>query len=303
MTEQTVNRSGVPGLIDRLMEFVPARLRRGVPVVPVVRLSGVIGAVTPLRPGMSLTGVAKMLERAFATKNAKAVALMINSPGGSPVQSRQIYLRIRQLAAEKKLPVLVFVEDVAASGGYMIACAGDEIFCDPSSILGSIGVVGGAFGFQDLIKKIGVERRLYTAGEHKAMLDPFLPEDPEDVARVKALQREIHAIFIGLVKQSRSGRLKGADHVLFTGEYWAGETSVSLGLADAIGDLRSTLRARFGDKVLTPVIAPATGMLSNLLGRKSAGAGTLTSLDGIAGLPDELISALETRAIWAKFGL
>jgi signal peptide peptidase SppA len=302
MTEQTVDRSGLPGLIDRLMEFVPARLRRGVAVVPVVRLSGVIGAVTPLRPGMSLTGVAKTLERAFAMKNAKAVALMINSPGGSPVQSRQIYLRIRQLAAEKKLPVLVFVEDVAASGGYMIACAGDEIFCDPSSILGSIGVVGGAFGFQDLIKKIGVERRLYTAGEHKAMLDPFLPEDPEDVARVKALQREIHAIFIALVKQSRGGRLKGPDHVLFTGEYWAGETSVSLGLADAIGDLRSTLRARYGDKVLTPVIAPATGMLSSLLGRKSAGAGTLTSLDGIAGLPDELISALETRAIWAKFG-
>jgi signal peptide peptidase SppA len=302
MMEQTVDRSGLPGLMDRLMEFVPARLRRGVAVVPVVRLSGVIGAVTPLRPGMSLTGVAKTLERAFATKNAKAVALMINSPGGSPVQSRQIYLRIRQLAAEKKLPVLVFVEDVAASGGYMIACAGDEIFCDPSSILGSIGVVGGAFGFQDLIKKIGVERRLYTAGEHKAMLDPFLPENPEDVARVKALQREIHAIFIALVKQSRGGRLKGADHVLFTGEYWAGETSVSLGLADAIGDLRSTLRARYGDKVLTPVIAPATGMLSNLLGRRSAGAGTLTSLDGIAGLPDELISALETRAIWAKFG-
>lgn len=302
MMEQTVDRSGLPGLIDRLMEFVPARLRRGVAVVPVVRLSGVIGAVTPLRPGMSLTGVAKTLERAFATKNAKAVALMINSPGGSPVQSRQIYLRIRQLAAEKKLPVLVFVEDVAASGGYMIACAGDEIFCDPSSILGSIGVVGGAFGFQDLIKKIGVERRLYTAGEHKAMLDPFLPENPEDVARVKALQREIHAIFIALVKQSRGGRLKGADHVLFTGEYWAGETSVSLGLADAIGDLRSTLRTRYGDKVLTPVIAPATGMLSNLLGRRSAGAGTLTSLDGLAGLPDELISALETRAIWAKFG-
>jgi signal peptide peptidase SppA len=302
MMEQTIDRGGLPGLIDRLMEYVPARLRRGVAVVPVVRLSGVIGAVTPLRPGMSLTGVARTLERAFATKNAKAVALMINSPGGSPVQSRQIYLRIRQLAAEKKLPVLVFVEDVAASGGYMIACAGDEIFCDPSSILGSIGVVGGAFGFQDLIKKIGVERRLYTAGEHKAMLDPFLPENPEDVARVKALQREIHAIFIALVKQSRGGRLKGADHVLFTGEYWAGETSVSLGLADAIGDLRSTLRARYGDKVLTPVIAPATGMLSNLLGRRSAGAGTLTSLDGIAGLPDELISALETRAIWAKFG-
>ncbi|WP_371126082.1 S49 family peptidase [Bradyrhizobium sp.] len=284
------------------MKFVPARLRRGTAVVPVVRLSGVIGAVTPLRPGMSLAGVARILERAFATRNAKAVALVINSPGGSPVQSRQIYLRIRQLAAEKKLPVLVFVEDVAASGGYMIACAGDEIFCDPSSILGSIGVVGGTFGFQELIKKIGVERRLYTAGEHKAMLDPFLPENPDDVARVKALQREIHALFIALVKESRGSRLKGADDVLFSGEYWAGESSVSLGLADGIGDLRSTLRARYGDKVLTPVVAPPSGMLAGLLGRKSAGAGALASLEGVASLPDELISALETRAIWAKFG-
>jgi signal peptide peptidase SppA len=299
MTEKADNRRG---LIDRLMEFVPARLRRGTAVVPVVRLSGVIGAVTPLRQGMSLSGVARMLERAFAMKNAKAVALVINSPGGSPVQSRQIYLRIRQLAAEKDLPVLVFVEDVAASGGYMIACAGDEIFCDPSSILGSIGVVGGSFGFQGLIQKIGVERRLYTAGSHKAMLDPFLPENPDDVARVKALQREIHAVFIELVKQSRGGRLKGAEDVLFTGEYWAGETSVTLGLADAIGDLRSTLRARYGDKVRTPVIAPSTGVLSGLLGRKSAGTETLDHLDGIAGLPDGLISALETRAIWAKFG-
>src|SRR6266513_2469253 len=302
MSEQISDRAGLLDLRDRLMAVVPARLRRGTAVVPVVRLSGVIGAVTPLRPGMTLAGVARTLERAFAIRNAKAVALVINSPGGSPVQSRQIYLRIRQLAAEKKLPVLVFVEDVAASGGYMIACAGDEIFCDPSSIMGSIGVVGGAFGFQDLIKKIGVERRLYTAGAHKAMLDPFLPENPDDVAGVKALQREIHAIFIALVKQSRGSRLKGADDVLFTGEYWAGETSVSLGLADAIGDLRSTLRARYGDKVLMPLIAPATGMLSSLLGRKSAGAGALTSIDGIAGLPDELISALESRAIWAKFG-
>jgi signal peptide peptidase SppA len=189
MSEQLSDRTGVPGLIDRLKLLLPEKFRPGGVVVPVVRLSGVIGAVTPLRPGMSLAGVAKTLERAFATKNAKAVALVINSPGGSPVQSRQIYLRIKQLAAEKKLPVLVFVEDVAASGGYMIACAGDEIFCDPSSILGSIGVVGGSFGFVDLIKKVGVERRLYTAGEHKATLDPFLPEDPEDVARLKKIQR------------------------------------------------------------------------------------------------------------------
>jgi len=300
MAEQSVDSRRWPAAVERVMEWIPARLRRGRAVVPVVRLSGLIGAVTPLRPGMSLAGVARTLERAFSVKGAKAVALVINSPGGSPVQSRQIFLRVRQLAAEKTLPVLVFVEDVAASGGYMIACAGDEIFCDPSSILGSIGVVGGSFGFQDLIKKVGVERRLYTAGAHKAMLDPFLPENPDDVARVKALQREIHAIFIALVKQSRGTRLKGADDVLFTGEYWAGEMSISLGLADAIGDLRSTLRARYGDKVLTPVIAPATGMLSGLLGRRSAG--TLASLEGVPGLPEEVISALESRAIWARFG-
>src|ERR1700742_3263541 len=302
MTDQTSDPRGLSGLIERLTAYLPARLRRGTAVVPVVRLSGVIGAVTPLRPGMSLAGVARTLERAFATKNAKAVALVINSPGGSPVQSRQIYLRIRQLATEKKLPVLVFVEDVAASGGYMIACAGDEIFCDPSSILGSIGVVGGSFGFQELIKKIGVERRLYTAGEHKAMLDPFKPENPDDVARVKALQREIHSIFIALVKKSRGSRLEGSEDVLFTGEYWAGDSSVSLGLADGIGDMRSVLRARYGDKVKTPVIAPSSGMLSGLLGRRAPGAVSLDSLPGVAGLPDELISALETRAIWARFG-
>lgn len=302
MSQHLSDRNGSPGLVDRIKQLLPARFRGDVPVVPVVRLSGVIGAVTPLRPGLTLAGIAKTLERAFATRHAKAVALVINSPGGSPVQSRQIYLRIRQLAAEKKLPVLVFVEDVAASGGYMIACAGDEIFCDPSSILGSIGVVGGGFGFQDLIKRIGVERRLYTAGKHKAMLDPFLSEDAHDVARLKSLQREIHTIFIGLVKDSRGARLKGPDDVLFTGEYWAGEKSIALGLADAIGDLRSTLRARYGDKVLTPVIAPSSGMLSGLLGRRSPGAGSLALLDGIGGLPDDLISALETRAIWARFG-
>jgi signal peptide peptidase SppA len=301
MAEQLNDRAG-SGLVDKLMQYLPARFRPGTAVVPVVRLSGVIGAVTPLRPGMSLAGVARVLERAFSVRNAKAVALVINSPGGSPVQSRQIYLRIKQLAAEKKLPVLVFVEDVAASGGYMIACAGDEIFCDPSSILGSVGVVGGSFGFQEAIKRLGIERRLYTAGAHKAMLDPFLPENPDDVAKLKALQREIHQIFIALVKESRGARLKGADDTLFTGEYWAGESSIALGLADGIGDIRSTLRARYGEKVRTPVIAQPTGLLSGLLGRKSPGAGQLSAMESMAGLPDELISALETRAIWAKFG-
>jgi signal peptide peptidase SppA len=301
MAEQLNDRES-SGLADKLLQYLPARFRPGTAVVPVVRLSGVIGAVTPLRPGMSLAGVARVLERAFSMRNAKAVALVINSPGGSPVQSRQIYLRIKQLAAEKKLPVLVFVEDVAASGGYMIACAGDEIICDPSSILGSIGVVGGSFGFQEAIKRLGIERRLYTAGTHKAMLDPFLPENPDDVVKLKAIQREIHQIFISLVKESRGARLKGPDDTLFTGEYWAGESAIALGLADSIGDLRSTLRARYGEKVLTPVIAQPSGLLSGLLGRKPAGAGQLSALESLAGLPDELISAVETRAIWAKFG-
>lgn len=284
---------------ERLKNLLPARWRGGV-VVPVVRLSGVIGAVTPLRPGMSLAGVSRMLERAFSTRGAKAVALVINSPGGSPVQSRQIYQRIRQLAAEKKLRVLVFVEDVAASGGYMIACAGDEIFCDPSSIVGSIGVVGGTFGFVDLIRKVGIERRVYTSGENKSQLDPFLPENSDDVARLKAIQREIHDTFIALVKDSRGARLKGEGDYLFTGEYWAGERAVKLGLADAVGDLRTVLRARYGEKVQTPVIAPAAGLLSGLTGRKS-GAGV--ALPGFPGFSEDLISALEERAIWARYGL
>lgn len=303
MTDANDNGQTRPNWVSSITKLLPQRFRRDLPVVPVVRLSGVIGAVTPLRPGMTLAGVARLLERAFSIRNAKAVALVINSPGGSPVQSRQIYLRIRQLADEKNLRVLVFVEDVAASGGYMLACAGDEIFCDPSSILGSIGVVGGTFGFQDLIKKIGVERRLYTAGERKATLDPFLPENPDDVARLKDIQREIHRVFIDLVKESRGSRLKGADDYLFTGEYWVGGRSIELGLADAIGDLRSTLRARFGDKVRTPVIAQPTGLLSSLFGRKSAGAGFFAAGMDQPGLGDELISAMESRAVWARYGL
>src|SRR6516165_594471 len=300
MTEQSIDARRWPAPVDKFMEWMPARLS-GAAVVPVVRLSGLIGAVTPLRPGMSLAGVARVLERAFSIRNAKAVALLINSPGGSPVQSRQIYLRIRQLAAEKKLRVLVFVEDVAASGGYMIACAGDEIFCDPSSILGSIGVVGGSFGFPKLMEKLGVERRLYVSGEHKAMLDPFLPEKAEDVERLKSLQREIHQDFIGLVKRSRGARLKGPEKTLFSGEYWSGSKAIELGLADGIGDLRTTLRTRFGDDVVTPLVAPVRGWF----GRLQPGVGT-TNLDGLpraADFAEEVISALEARALWARYGL
>ncbi|ETR76642.1 peptidase S49 [Afipia sp. P52-10] len=285
-----------------MRRLLPPRLRGDAPVVPVVRLSGVIGAVTPLRPGMSLAGVARILDRAFGMRGAKAVAIIINSPGGSPVQSHQIHQRIRQLASEKKLPVFMFVEDVAASGGYMIACAGDEIFCDPSSIVGSIGVVGGSFGFQGLIEKIGIERRLYTSGKNKAMLDPFLPENPDDVARLKSLQYEIHTMFIDLVKRCRGAKLRGDEDELFSGAYWTGQRSIDLGLSDAIGDLRSVLRARFGDKVKMPVVAQPRGLLSGLLGRRGAGM-TLAGLgDAASTAPEELMSALEARAIWARFG-
>src|SRR5881227_1742325 len=251
-----------------LRPVLPRRFRRDIPVVPVVRLTGVIGFSTPLRPGLTLASVAKPLERAFAWPRARAVALLINSPGGSAVQSHLFFQRIRQLAAEKERPVIAFVEDVAASGGYMIACAADEIVADESSIVGSIGVVGGSFGLVKLIEKIGVERRLYTSGENKAMLDPFLPEKPEDVERLKALQREIHESFIALVKDRRGTKLASRETALFTGAYWTGQRGRELGLVDAVGDLRTNLRERYGDKVRTPLIAERGFAL---FGRKASG--------------------------------
>ncbi len=282
-----------------LRPILPKRLRGDTPVVPVVRLSGVIGFSTPLKSGLALATVARPLERAFGMRAARAVALVINSPGGSAVQSHLIYRRIRELAAENGRPVIAFAEDVAASGGYMIACAADEIICDPSSLVGSIGVVGGSFGFAGLLDKLGIERRLYTSGEHKAMLDPFLPENPEDVDRLKAVQREIHEGFIDLVKRSRGARLKGPEKTLFSGEYWTGSKAVELGLADGIGDLRATLRARFGDSVVTPLVSPARSWF----GRVQPG---VAGLEGSLRPPDfaaEIISALEARALWARYGL
>src|SRR6266849_7784919 len=249
---------------EALRPMLPKRLGGDVPVVPVVRLSGVIGFSTPLKPGLTLANVARPLERAFGIRKARAVALLINSPGGSPVQSHLIYRRIRALAAENAKPVIAFAEDVAASGGYMIACAADEIICDPSSILGSIGVVSGSFGFAKLMDKFGIERRLYTSGEHKAMLDPFLPENPEDVEKLKAVQREIHEGFIELVKQSRGARLKGPEKTRLSGEYWTGNKAIAFGLADAIGDLRTTLRERFGADVATPLISASRGWLGRV---------------------------------------
>jgi len=280
-----------------LREYLPERLRGDRPVVPVVRLTGVIGFSTPLRPGLTMAGIARTLERAFAARNAVAVALAINSPGGSPVQSHLIFSRICQLAQEKKKRVIAFAEDAAASGGYMIACAADEIVADPHSIIGSIGVVGGSFGFDKLIARIGIERRLYTSGEHKAMLDPFLPEDPGDVERLKKLQREIHDDFIALVKSRRGAKLRGPENDLFSGEYWTGRRALELGLVDAVGDLRGTLRERFGDKVATPLVSADRGWL----GRRVAGVGRARFAQ--AGLAEDLISTLEARSLWARYGL
>ena len=282
-----------------LGRLVPARFRPGIPVVPVVRLTGVIGVTTPLRPGLMLSSVGRTLERAFSVANARAVALLVNSPGGSPAQSHLIFRRIRQLAEEKKLPVIAFVEDVGASGGYMLACAADEIVCDPFSIVGSIGVVGGSFGFPKLMDKLGIERRLYTSGERKVMLDPFLPEKPEDVKRIKAIQKDIHEHFIALVKERRGTRLKGAEKTLFSGEFWTAQDAIGHGLADRIGDLRSTLRQRYGDKVRTPVISAERSLFSRLI----PGFGSLQALKRQPGLADDLISALEARALWGRYGL
>lgn len=285
--------------------LVPGRFRADRPRVPVVRLTGVIGISSPLRPGLTLAGIARSLDRAFAIRNAPAVALAINSPGGSPVQSHLIFRRIRELAAENNRRVIAFVEDVAASGGYMIACAADEIIADPHSIVGSIGVVGGSFGFDKAIAKIGIERRLYTSGEHKATLDPFLPENPDDVARLKKLQREIHDSFIALVKSRRGAKLSGPENDLFTGEYWAGQRAQELGLVDAIGDLRAVLRERFGDKVVTPLIGAERGWLRRRVPGVGLGRGELPQIGAEfgAGLVEDLISALEARALWARYGL
>jgi serine protease SohB len=280
--------------------LIPARFRGDIPIVPVVRLAGAIGISSPLKPGLTLANVARSLERAFSMKNIRAVALSINSPGGAAAQSHLIHRRIRALADEKKLPVLAFVEDVAASGGYMIACAADEIVADNSSIVGSIGVVGGSFGLDKLIAKIGVERRLYTSGENKAMLDPFLPEKPEDVERLKAIQREIHESFIALVKERRGDKLDSRETALFTGAYWTGHRGRELGLVDAVGDLRTMLRERFGEKVRTPLIAERGFAL---FGRRAPGVTGLGSLLNGPSLADDMVATLEARALWSRYGL
>ena len=240
--------------------------------VTVLRLAGVIGGVGGLREGLSLSALDELLKKAFAVSHLSAVALEINSPGGSPVQSALIASRIRQLAAEKEVQVLAFCEDVAASGGYWLACAGDEITVEESSIVGSIGVISASFGLTGLIEKIGVERRLYTAGDKKSLLDPFLPTDPKDVKRLETVQKEIHASFKNWVKERRGEKLAGSDKLLFSGEFWTGAKAKELGLADRIGSLHETLRERFGKDVKIIPIKQRGGFLKRRLGLELPGA-------------------------------
>lgn len=250
-------------------KILPAKMRKEITTIPVVRLSGTIMAGGGgLRPNLNLANCAGLLEKAFSMKSAPIVAISINSPGGSPVQSRLIYRRIRDLAVEKDKKVIIFVEDVAASGGYMIACAGDEIIADPSSIVGSIGVISAGFGFTGLIEKMGVERRVYTSGLNKSTLDPFKPEVEEDIEYLKALQAEIHEVFIGLVKESRGEKLADDEH-LFTGRFWTGGKGKELGLVDAIGDMRAVLKERYGKDTKLKLIAAPKGFFGRRLGQMS----------------------------------
>lgn len=281
-------------------EVLPARrnwvrrlLGRDRTVIPVVRLQGVIAS--DLRPGrLNIAGVAPLLRRAFAIKSAPAVAIVVNSPGGSPVQSRLISKRIRDLAEEHGKTVLVFVEDAAASGGYFIAVAGDEIIADPSSIVGSIGVIVAGFGFVEALAKLGVERRLHTAGKNKATLDPFLPEKPDDVERLKAHELDIHQVFIDHVKSRRGDRLNGADETLFTGEWWTGVKGLELGLVDVLGDLHEVLRTRYGRDVKLRPIESRRGWFQLPSFGWSASAG---------GAVADIVATLEDRALWSRLGL
>lgn len=287
-------------MADFLKRLVPKRFRKQGTVIPVVRLHGAImSGGSKFRPALNLASVAPQLERAFAMKDSPAVALSINSPGGSPVQSRMIFDRIRALAEEKNKRVLVFVEDVAASGGYMLAIAGDEIIVDATSIVGSIGVVSGGFGFPELLKKIGVERRVYTAGENKAILDPFQPEKEGDIEYLKTLQLEIHEIFIDMVK-ARRGVLLAEDPTLFSGLFWTGRRGVELGLVDRLGNMRQEIKTRYGKDARLELISGA----KSLFGKRVTGVDAFGSIDQIAaqtvaGLAD----TLEEKALWSRYGL
>ena len=257
--------------------------------VSVIPLNGIIAPNMGRRKGLNLNEIDKNIEDAFSLKNLKAVALQINSPGGSPVQSEMISKRIRELSEKKNIPVLAFVEDVAASGGYWLACSADEIFASKASIVGSIGVVSSGFGFDKAIQKLGVERRLYTSGDNKAILDPFLPENNDDVKRLKGIQKELHNQFISFVKSRRGSKIINENKEIFTGAFWSGEKSLELGLIDSFGEMKTVLKERFGESVKIKEFSPKKKLFSF---------GSLLS-----GALDMLLHKIEERSSFKNFGL
>jgi signal peptide peptidase SppA len=274
------------------------------PVVAVVRLSGVIADRSGVgRPGLSASSLVTVLEKAFQMPHLKAVALSINSPGGSPVQSSLIGKRIRALADEKNIPVIAFAEDVAASGGYWLACAADEIYADASSIIGSIGVISAGFGFHDAIRKLGVERRVHAAGEMKSTLDPFLPEKPEDVERLIELQQDVFQTFTNMVRERREGKLKVADDELFTGAFWTGKRALDLGLIDGLGELTEVMQERYGDEVQFRPVEQRQGWLKQRLGIGTGIMARSLSNGNLSSIVEDIFIALEERSLRNKFGL
>ena len=259
-------------------------------VIPHVRLTGVIGSAGKFKQGIDLAGQHEILKKAFSLKKISHVAISINSPGGSPVQSHLIYSYIRQLAKKKKVKVLIFAEDVAASGGYLISCAGDEIYANSSSIIGSIGVIYSSFGFTELIKKIGVERRVHTAGKNKSTLDPFLDEKKEDIERLKNIQLDLHKDFIDVVEKSRGSKLKKLEVELFSGEFWSGSKAKNLGLIDNIGDANKILREKYGEDIIIKKFEKSKSWLSKKLS---------SSNDHV----DQLANILDEKSVWQRYGL
>lgn len=274
------------------------------PVVAVVRLSGVISDRSGIsRSGLSAAGLVTVLETAFKMPNLKAVALAINSPGGSPVQSSLIGKRIRALAEEHEVPVIAFAEDVAASGGFWLACAADEIYADDSSVIGSIGVISAGFGFQNAIKKLGVERRVYTAGEMKSTLDPFLREKPDDIERLAELQHDVFNAFKEMVRERRKDKLNASEDELFTGAFWTGRRALEMGLIDGLGELTSVMQERYGDKVRFRPVEQRQNWLKQKLGFGMTSRNRPSSKGAMSSIVDEVLVAIEERGLWNKFGL
>ena len=285
------------GKIDQLISLLTFGFGGTKPVIAVLRLDGVIGKVGAMKSGLTLCSLNKLIEKMFKTERLKAVCLAINSPGGSPVQSELIASRIIELAKEKDIPVYSFIEDVAASGGYWLACAGDKIFANRSSIVGSIGVIAAGFGFHEAIEKLGIERRVYTQGKTKSVLDPFQPEKESDVKIIKKIQKDIHDHFIDTVKERRGGKLTQTDEIIFNGEFWSGQTALDYGLVDGIDSLYSFIQEKFGDEVKIEYIEQKQSWFKKRFGV------SLQSKEFTDNLASSLIESAEKKLIQSKFDI